>query len=164
MAQKAYAGLPPVGIPETGTSSPTSSPTQGLPTVWWYRQPSSNAMLHHNVRMFPAAQSRNVLHASARVFGKIRRSASPAPLPHSPQQAASTLALLLERSLLDRTVLCRGCAVPCRAECPPVLAASLLCFGVSVSEPCLPPELLSSRLISSDLWGGREWGEARLYS
>lgn len=56
------------------------------------------------------------------------------------------------------------CAVLCWPECPPVFAASLLCFGVSASEPCLPPELLSSRLISSDLWGGREWGEARLYS
>lgn len=56
------------------------------------------------------------------------------------------------------------CAVLCWPECPPVFAVSLLCFGVSASEPCLPPELLSSRLISSDLWGGREWGEARLYS
>lgn len=36
-------------------------------------------------------------------------------------------------------------------------------FNLSVSESCLPPELLSSFLISSDLGGGREWDEARLY-
>lgn len=50
------------------------------------------------------------------------------------------------------------------AGVPTCLAVSLLSFSVSVSEPCLPPELLSSFLISSDLRGGREWGEARLYS
>lgn len=50
--------------------------------------------------------------------------------------------------------------VLCWSECPP----ALLCFSLSGCEPCLPQELLSSGLISSDLWGGREWGEARLYS
>lgn len=43
---------------------------------------------------------------------------------------------------------------------PTCLTMSLLCFSISGSEPCLPPELLSSFLISSDLWGGRE-GEAK---
>ena len=51
---------------------------------------------------------------------------------------------------------------------PTFSSAHLLCcvppfLSLSVSEPCLHSELLSSLLISSDLGGGREWGEARLY-
>lgn len=162
---------------ETGTSSPTSSSTQGFPTVWRHRQPSC---MHCCTITSPRFGQRKAemcsIHASVLwnlcqsvllwSNNKITWNTSSVPLPHSPQQAASTLAptdsLLLERSLLDCAVL--RCAVLCWPECPPVFAASVLCFGVSASEPCLPPELLSSRLISSDLWGGREWGEARLYS
>lgn len=50
---------------------------------------------------------------------------------------------------------CRSSHLPGRV--PPRL------LSLGVSEPCLLQELLSSSLISSDLGGGREWGEARLY-
>lgn len=60
---------------------------------------------------------------------------------------------------LEWTRLCSPVSSSCRSA--HLLAVSLL--SLSVSLPCLPPELLSSFLISSDLGGGREWGEARLY-
>lgn len=113
---------------ETGTSSPTSSSTQGFPTVWWHRQPScmhcctitSPRFWQRKAEMCSVLLSYENLCQSVLLWSnnKITWNTSSVPLPHSPQQAASTLAptdsLLLERSLLDCAVLC--CAVLCCAD------------------------------------------------
>lgn len=171
--------------PGTGTSSLTSSSTKGFPAVWWQRQAS---WMHCFNIVFPRFwQSKAEMcsmflfyEGCTRVFCSGATNIIPRNTSTWPDRMWATEGLCLTHlSGLPQFLLPQTASYMCTnlnalywtRLCCAVLAGvttSLCCVRPLLWLQCfwtLPsPELLSARLISSDLWGGRGWGEARLYS